>query len=779
MAIDTYKTFRVNLRPPRVACLINSNDKDWQAKILIALESFSRTWGGAGFIIVPTDGRTISPTFWQILSSYDPDYFWISYQTDDDYEQPLILSDELVKELKLRLAPFHHDDSRLPEQHRQRGLPQNLMTEGGTYPGFKAKYPFTDTITILPNCEHSNKIAEIANLEGLMKIWVTSTTGIASSTYKNELKEIGIENQPFNYNESQTNLFGMVVKGVQRDLVVDGTALPFTFAKSELGFYRSFEFAYWREAVLVIAGETLEDFCLYFCLSRMRTKVAWLLTSWLPEDLENKEPLRFYENIPIGYFSRSLRDLEWENRQDSITHFMSASLTPSNLENIRELFRNTGNFNIGNGLPLDETQPEVENADSDLSKSIKFLLSYPTKIFEVGNFDKIVSKHFIGSNMAGFFEPPKPKNFSKISSNHHWVTDFSVAKEHYPRHPLLGKEIVREPLIFHKNTRVGKDSIAFVDPKSGYITDDIDSWLRKPEIRLPTTFDIFDLIFRKNGYRTDISDKGRFALTTISKFGSLPSLADFLLTKKGEIFERYILPEKENPKDGGLFLKTDRRWYLNFQTLNSILGDAIKTAPFIYDLITNAVLHRGFIFKCQLCRNTDWHNITEITNEFQCKRCSLKQSYSESHVLNQSEPNWYYKLDEVVYQAITHNSTVPILAINCLWKMAKTFDYCSELELRKSSTGEQVLELDICCIQDGKLTIGEAKTTNCLADSKKEENAVITKYFELSQVIGASQVIFATASENWQEATQARILNRFSDSLTKVVLLTRRDLFAP
>ena len=101
---DSYKTFRVSLRPPRIACLINSSDEQWQTKVLIAIESFSRTWGGAGFIIVPTDGKTIPEVFWNVLLSYDPDYLWISYQTNEDYEFPLVLTDALVKELKLRVC---------------------------------------------------------------------------------------------------------------------------------------------------------------------------------------------------------------------------------------------------------------------------------------------------------------------------------------------------------------------------------------------------------------------------------------------------------------------------------------------------------------------------------------------------------------------------------------------------------------------------------------------------------------------------------------------------
>lgn len=770
MVADSYKTLRVSVRPPRVVCLVNSNDEYWQERVLIALESFSRMWGGAGFIIVPTDGQTISKPFWQILMSYDPDYIWDSYLTNDNYERPLSLSNELLNQLKLRLAPFHHDDSRHSEQLKQEGFLQNLLIRNGTYPNFRAKYPFTDTTVILPNCEHSNKLAEVSNLQGIMQIWVGATTGVISSKYKDDLKEMDVETISFDYSENQSSLFDLVVKGVQRELAVDDAVFPFTFAKSNLGFFRSLEFSHWTEATLVIVGGKLEDFCLYFCLSRMRLKVAWLLPDWLPTNLSNEDRTALYGNNSLSSFYRALKNLERET-QNGATYFMSSSYNQESLENVRGFFRDSY-LEVGNGLLLDSSELSITSEQTEsLSKSIEFLLRFPSRVFERENFERIISKHFIGSDMAGFFEPPKPKNFTQIDKNHHWVTDFSIVRQQFPRHPLLGVKIVREPVIFESNARVGKDSIAFVDSRTGIINDDMDAWLRKPEIYLPSAYNIFELIFQRNGYQTTFSDKGIFALTTISKFGSLSALANFAVTTKGRVFNRYILDEKLNPTDGGLFL-SDKRWYLNFQSFKELLRDDITVSTLIYYLLGISVLHRGLIFKCELCKNTDWYSTSEITTEFQCKRCSLKQTPLRFHSLNQTEPIWYYKLDEVVYQAIRHNSIVPIIALNSLMQSSKAFDYCPELELRDLKIGEQSLEIDICCIQDGKLIIGEAKTADCLASTAKEENRAITKYYELAEKIGASQVVFATAKEKWQARTVERIVNRFSRSLTKVIFLT-------
>ncbi len=126
---------------------------------------------------------------------------------------------------------------------------------------------------------------------------------------------------------------------------------------------------------------------------------------------------------------------------------------------------------------------------------------------------------------------------------------------------------------------------------------------------------------------------------------------------------------------------------------------------------------------------------------------------------------------------MSHNFIVPLLSIFRLQEKAESFDYAPELELLDPRTNEQLLELDICCIADGKLTIGEAKTANSLGKSPKEERVSVAKYYQLAEKIGASQVVFATASEQWREETEKLIAERFSNSLTKVVLWNKRNLF--
>ena len=47
----------------------------------------------------------------------------------------------------------------------------------------------------------------------------------------------------------------------------------------ELGLYRSTRYPAWQEPLIVVVGNRFEDFCLYYCLSRLRDRVVWSLPS--------------------------------------------------------------------------------------------------------------------------------------------------------------------------------------------------------------------------------------------------------------------------------------------------------------------------------------------------------------------------------------------------------------------------------------------------------------------------------------------------------------------
>jgi hypothetical protein len=61
--------------------------------------------------------------------------------------------------------------------------------------------------------------------------------------------------------------------------------------------------------------------------------------------------------------------------------------------------------------------------------------------------------------------------------------------------------------------------------------------------------------------------------------------------------------------------------------------------------------------------------------------------------------------------------------------------------------------MDICCIANGKLCIGEAKSNGDLSGKKLTALQTAERYRDLSLNIGATMVMFSTTEKMWSEAS--------------------------
>ena len=208
--------------------------------------------------------------------------------------------------------------------------------------------------------------------------------------------------------------------------------------------------------------------------------------------------------------------------------------------------------------------------------------------------------------------------------------------------------------------------------------------------------------FQDLGYAIAYSNDGKFEKSSIEKFGFLDTIAKMFLDGKCyPLFEKFIEEKNpKNPKEGVLL--NDDRIYLNIDymrklselekylelskrhidNIDSLLDHLMETNTicesaflnrhnfihvlnsgyseeiipnkeiddFLNELIERKVIRKGFIFKCNLCLNADWYSINEIDETYTCKRCGKTQYYTSKNLFRQLddfEPHWFYKLDEV------------------------------------------------------------------------------------------------------------------------------------
>jgi hypothetical protein len=190
------------------------------------------------------------------------------------------------------------------------------------------------------------------------------------------------------------------------------------------------------------------------------------------------------------------------------------------------------------------------------------------------------------------------------------------------------------------------------------------------------------------------------------------------------------------------------------------------------------IMYRGYILKCRFCRNADWFDPAEVARTIRCKRCGRVQVISaENYWYGVNEPGWFYKLDEIVYQFLIHNGYITALSLDYLRRRQEdSFLYTSDLELVRQGSQAPEIEADILCIQDGVITLGEAKKENRLGRNNSDEITTIRKYYQLAKQVGARALVFATFDESWSPQTQTNVSRIISDATIKVTLLARQEL---
>jgi hypothetical protein len=824
VATTTFETVFASVRPPRVATFLDRNDPDWQHTCLRIIEFYSSVWGGKYNIIVPTDGTVLLPDFWKVLELYDPDYSFSYVKTyrdlkitdpakyeevfrrytertasqlpDTDWEQlkgdldqqlqaeessNFGISSELAATLKRRLAVFHHENHTI----------QSRISAGSS-----AVYQLTQVAKILAHCDHADKIAVTESLPtGLSPLWLAAVAGSCSNTLNQELALAGLKEIRVGFpNERLHDVIRLgvkghydvehqralrVIRGEESEGIEDITpCLPFQISMTQVALYRSARAEYWKEPAVVVLGETIDDFAFYFCLSRLRPKVAWLPPSWIKKHesglarVHGTEEKLTPEESFMFYFGLALRDLAGHGR-DNMMSFVSLSLGQEEIQNATEALAKAQVFDG------DEFRGRCE-----IRSPADVLPPHPYIAFEVENVAKPMALQFVDGDLPGWFETPKPRKFRKIEpAEFRWIVEISIKGHAVPRHPALGAHVIRDSRLGSVGVRAGRNGIAYYCPNMMVIYGlDVDTLLVKPKVSLPNALDIFQCVAAPAGYRCAPSQKGVFTQETTRKFGGLSALAEFLRNaRRRALLDKFLDTKRpaEGEHDEGVLLASDRRRYLDFASIQKVVGTNQDAQSLIDELVVKGVLHRGFIFKCRLCRNADWFSVGEISHQFKCKRCGLLQTYTREHSLRNGEPAWFYKLDELVLRAHQNGFAVPTLALNYLRRQNEdNFLFAPELEVFGEDPTKPFIEMDICCIPGGVLTIGEAKKGNTLGGSPTEVSRTVGKYRSIAEKFCVGQVVFATAEKSWSTETIKKIQEAFSNLPIAITLISRAELLS-
>ena len=455
------------------------------------------------------------------------------------------------------------------------------------------------------------------------------------------------------------------------------------------------------------------------------------------EEKEKNQDESIIFNGEEALIYKAFLQLTKQSTNMSETRFTSVSIFDPNLQSIAQQFIEWfGNFN-----------GEPQSFPAHVERNMSNLLPFVRRLYEIDNDSNRFREQFHKGASLNLLMPPRPKHFGHIPpTNFFWITETIIEGYTLPARPEFGPLTVRHPIYDSGEVRVTAEGFGFFCPYIASGFGDLDRTLVRPTIHLLSDLEVFRLIFSNAGNDVRYSDKGNYQLQCTEKFGGLTQLSDFLRSLQHQkLLETYV-----ESSSGQIGIRLRERRYLTFEDIKNLLGDKNLSVQTIDDLSGKGVLYRGFIFKCEACRNADWYPIEAVSHEFVCSRCRISQRYTVQHWRDPEEPKWYYQLDEIVYQAFSNNFHVPVLTLRLLQDRAKSsFFYVPELEIRTDATSPKPdYELDVICCVDGKIIIGECKRRN-----KAVTKADLNKYKNVADVIRADKVVFSTIDNAWGNAT--------------------------
>ncbi len=788
-SLPSFKTVHASVRPARVAVLIDKTDSHWEHTCLRIIEFFSQMWGGMYNLIVPTDGKTIDERFWTILEAFDADHLYvyrksgedIRLSTPDEYRRIVDahvnsyiaqfgpgetdaserirdqidenlrggwasdfgVAPTLQNEVKIRLAPFYFE--------------QWIVDAGAVGANSSVSFPLTSVAKIIANTEHPDRFASITvPADSVPELWYSAVCGALRNKGVTDYEEIGLTRDTFDFDiDNLGQLMDFVITGQmqgpwalepnERNFAEINGITPFQLSMLQLGLYRSTKYQAWSEPMILVIGNMVEDFCLYYCLSRMRERVVWVLPSITQRALGSGSVDEL--SPPERHFISQLYDQKYSQKSQGGLAYTSYSLSDAELDTVVTLL----NSSMYGRLESIRKANAVHN-----------LVRMPLVAIERDNFQRDVPVQLSGEFTISPFNTPKPKNFHTIHPyEHRYITQLSVARESPPKHFYLGQWTISDHRLTTHEVRVGKDGPAYFCPSTMYFGGDIDTVLVRPYLRLPELPKILAHLAKSQGFECHPSDKGIYAEETIARWGSLEEVARFLRDRSNKQLLDLFLDTSPSAEGKGVYLRDDRRRYLDFAAVKTFLGEA--TGRVIDGLVSKQIFYRGFIFRCEYCRNSTWFSVGEITQEFRCRRCNRSQIYTRAHWKMPEEPAWFYKLDELVYQGYRQGMLVTLLALNYLKQESfENFSFATEREFWRPEEKKAEAEVDLLCVSDGVLTIGEAKTEDRLGKSTSDENGEIAKYKRIVAGLCARRLILATFSKDWNPQTMQRVIAEFA-----------------
>jgi hypothetical protein len=498
-----YKRVDSVVRPHRYAVLVDTASKTWPNAAKRAIEAFSTAWGGEYFVLIPTDGKTIAQAFWNILDAYSPDEIGIYRETladlkrsdpdaynnvIDQWRTQIGLDDkrfsEFVANNEAAQNISNFDISQLLKQELKERLrpnrADNLVVRHAVFAGRELDWPFSNISDIFSNSKDiPGRIFRPKQLENTtLDLLAASFTGGLTEQHEAKLAAHGMNIQDlpadFTDRDYMSELLSRDRSGmlsISRPGSLDSEWREQTpFALSMLNLtrvYRLEPHKSGREGTLVVVGDSISDFCLFYSLRRIQENVYWLPDSLLGKLLNKyrRNNLRRvaagteeYDRITLTQDEEMtetiilslLSAVSYNMRDDRTTELTSISLSKSQLQNRARRAATTPSL----ATDLFSKVSIIEAATIDVS--------YIARVMELYNYTTQQTLTLKNNRSVEQLVTPKPKHFTRLDGNHRWITSITIDGYSAPKLSFAGNAIVGDGRSGAYDARVATDGIAYL-----------------------------------------------------------------------------------------------------------------------------------------------------------------------------------------------------------------------------------------------------------------------------------------------------------------------------
>jgi hypothetical protein len=264
------------------------------------------------------------------------------------------------------------------------------------------------------------------------------------------------------------------------------------------------------------------------------------------------------------------------------------------------------------------------------------------------------------------------------------------------------------------------------------------------------------VLLAESNWRLEPSDKGQYADGAAKLFGSDYELRAALAASSwwGALT---ALRSETTPDEGRRGWKlADRRTYYGLAELEAIcVENGLETD--VPELLQRRILIRGLVFRCPVCRLKGWYGADELADRLRCARCREPFSLTDRGWQPEPEPQWRYRLNELLWQLLMHNGDVPLRALRETLGIGTAEGGPPTASLNEHDLwepgAETPIELDICAQRGPELWIGEAKVANSLGP-EPQARAKLDGLRKAAELVRPHGILFVTAAEAWTERTE-------------------------